>query len=135
MLIGMQAIDGSGLLVLHVYSEEEYQLAREIATLPVPQSGLNASSLAKEYPSVKAKFERYIKTLPTDVGRDKLISSIIVSPPRMVSFGRVAAVGDDYVLVELEGKAKRRWVIPNHSIGRLNLDAQALSFLRRGPID
>lgn len=130
MLVGMQATDGTAQLALHIYSEEEYQLAREIAKRPRPQYGLNASDLAEKYPSLKAKLERYIETLPADGEPDKLISSITVMPLPRVSFGRVASVGDDYVLVELEGNAKRRRVIPNRSIARVELDAEAGHFMR-----
>ena len=130
MLVGMQAVDGTAQLVLHIYSEEEYQLAREIVKLPRSQRGLRASALAEKHPSVKARLQRYIETLPAVDGRENLISSIVVSPLPRFSFGRVAAVGDDYVLVELEGDANRRRAIPSGSIGRLELNAEAVGFMR-----
>ena len=130
MLVGIQAIDGTTQLILHIYSKEEYPVAREIAELPRSQSGLRASSLAEKHPSVNAKLQRYIETLPEVDGRDNVVASLMVTPLIKYSFGRVAAVGDDYVLVELDGSSKRRRVIPRHSIGRLELDAEPVSFTR-----
>lgn len=130
MFVGMQAIDGTGQILLHLYSEEEYRLAMEIAELPRSQRGLRASSLAEKHPSVNVKLQRYIETLSAVDEPENLVASIMVTPLPRFSFGRVVAVGDDYVLVELEGDSKRRRVIPSHSIGRLDLDAEAVRFMR-----
>jgi hypothetical protein len=130
MLVGMQTFEGTAQLVLHIYSEEEYQLAREIAETPRPQHGLQATLLADKIPSVKSRFERYIATLPAVDASDKRNHSILVIPIPRVSFGRIAAIGDDYLLVELDGNPKRRRIIPSHSIGRLELDAEAVHFAR-----
>jgi len=130
MLVGMQAVDGTTQFVLHIYSKQEYKLAGEIAELPRTQRGLRASSLAEKHPSVDSKLQRYIETLPDAEGRDNLVASIMVTPLKQFSFGRVVSVGGDYVLVEPKGEPKRRIVLPSQSIGRLELDAEPVRFMR-----
>jgi hypothetical protein len=48
-----------------------------------------------------------------------------------MTFGRVKAVGGDYVLIEIDGESKKQMAIPDSSLSRVYLDASPIRFFSR----
>lgn len=124
MRVGIKSIEGTASVTLHVYTEDEYELA--LATRNPAQ--------ALSIPRVKRKLSAYMKRNGLD---DSAASRISLVPPFRTVFGRIDAIGDDYLLIglddtntsEQDGKARRRRIIPKWSIGAIDLDADPVRFI------
>lgn len=124
MRVGIRSVEGTASVLLYIYTEEDYETA-----LSINKGGLTPN----DNPVVKREVDAFMK-------RNGLVDSpkgqVIIVPPRQV-YGRIEAVGDDYLLIGLEvdtksepkGKSRRRRIIPKSSIGSIDLDASPIRFL------
>lgn len=124
MRVGIKNIEGTASVTLNVYTKEDYELA--LATKNPSQALSN--------PMVQRELVAYMKRNGLDdsaAGRTSLV------PPMRIVFGRIDAIGDDYLLIGLDGDIKseanatsrRRRIIPKSSIGSIDLDTNPIRFI------
>jgi len=124
--VGIRSVEGTADVVLTVYDDEQYSIARVLGKRGPALT--SAAALAKEYPAVRKQLNAYVEKLPQK-DRDTDAEKIRVFPMVRTFFGTIRRIGDDFVLIELEGEAKQRRVLPKSKIGHIDLDGQAVRFL------
>jgi hypothetical protein len=123
MHIGIQSVEGSTNVIVHTYSEADYDLAKEIARRG--RATINAEKFANENPVVRAALEQHLKRSDSETSP----KNVQVIPLIRTTLGRVKAVGDDYILIEIDGDAKSQLAIAGFSVSKVYLDATPLRFL------
>ena len=126
MRVGVQAVDGTTNVLIHVYTDEQYEIARDVV---VPgRRAVAAAKLADDHPAVRTMLDAFIEKL-LEKSPDADSDRVLVFPFVRTSLGSISAVGDDYVLIERDGEKKRRLILARSSIARIELDAEALRFV------
>lgn len=126
MRVGIKSVEGTASVLLYVYTEDDYETA-----LSINKFGLDPINNSVVKHEVDAFMERNGLV-------DASKGQVMVVPPRQI-YGRIEAVGDDYLLIGLEvdtnsepkGKSQRRRIIPKSSIGSIDLDASPVRFIIR----
>jgi len=125
MRLGVSSVAGTTSVVLRTYTENNFTLAQDLAR-QLGRSLMSATFVAKTNPTVSKELEEYATRLTlTPEAKDRLM----LAPPVRTSFGTVTAVGDDFVLLDLDDEQKGKRVIPKASIGTIYLDANPVRFI------
>ena len=129
MHVGVRSITGTPSVILTTYTEGNYAVARDLQR---DQSfGVNfgdAKKVAETNSTVRKELDAYLSRQNlTDASTER----IRIMPLVGTSLGTLVAIGDDFVLFELEGESKRRRIIPKASIGSIYLDANPIRFYGR----
>ncbi|MCM2375258.1 hypothetical protein [Aporhodopirellula aestuarii] len=136
MHVGIKSVDGTASVLIFVFTDDDY--ATVLAT----------SKLAKNYPIAKdaaktnAAIQRELDAFMSNRGSaNTSLEHVRIMPPLRTAFGTLAAIGDDYVMIELDGDikvepdatSKRRRIIPKSFIGSIDLDAKPVHFIDTTP--
>ena len=121
--VGVQAVDGTTSVVISIYTQEKYKLAKAISERG--RATTNAQEFAAENELVRKALGKYVLQ---HAGESLAEEELIVMPLIRTSLGTVAEIGDDYVLIELDDAAKRRCVYAKASIAKIYLDANPIRF-------
>ena len=125
MHVGMQSVEGTTNVLVDIYAPEQYQLAVQLSG--VRRGIVRAQEFASTRPAVQAKLNDFMDKLREESPEASAERVVLFSLTRR-SFGTVSAVGSDYVLIALEGEAKRHRVLAKSAIARINVDADPIQF-------
>lgn len=126
MLVGIQTVEGTTSVLLDIYTAEQYEIAKDLSALG--RTSVRAAKFCEDHPSVRKKLDAFVEQL-TGNSPDANPARIMVFPLFRMSFGKITAVGDDYVLVRRDGKGKQRLVLARSSMARIDLDADPVRFV------
>jgi hypothetical protein len=131
MRVGIKNVEGTASVLLYIYTEDDYATA--LATTKLGQAPLKLEA-AKANPAIKRELDAYMtRNDLTDSSADRIR---LLTPTRITVFGRIDAIGDDYLLIGLDrdiksdpnATSRRRRLIPKWSIGSIDLDANPVRF-------
>lgn len=128
MCLGIVSVEGTTNVTLHTYTEVDYKVAQELKD-QLGTSLKSASSIAQTNAFVRDKLEEYVSRHNLS---DDSRKHIMIMPPVRTSFGIVVAVGDDYLLLNLDREHDGKRIIPKASIGSIYLDANPVRFIDPG---
>lgn len=128
MRVGIQSVEGTTNVKLDVYTEEHYQLARDLAALG--KKPLAAAEFANNRPVVQKELDDFIERL-VKKSPDVDIKQVVVFPLFRISFGTISVVGDDYIAIDREGARKKRLILARSAVSQIDLDAEALRLFHR----
>ena len=136
MHIGITNVDGTASVLISVYTSDDYTTA--LATSKLGQGHPIAKEAAKTNPAIKRELDAFMSNHGSG---GTPIEHVRIMPPIRTTFGTLAAIGDDYVMIELDSNIKiepnatpkRRRIIPKHSIGSIDLDAKPVRFFDDRP--
>ncbi len=126
MNVGIQSDEGTLRVIIHTYTEMDFGVAKQIARYG--RRMIAARELANENDLVRVALDQFIESLDSATSAEDDIS---VMPLIRTSLGKLTAVGDDYLLIELDGKDTKRLVISESSISQVYLDASPIRFYSR----
>lgn len=135
MRVGIRSVEGTSSVLLYIYTEEDYTTV--VATTKLGRTS-RASEAAKANPAIQRELDAYLAR--SDISASSLERIRLLTPTRTV-FGRIEAIGDDYLLIGLDADLKshpnatsrRRRIIPKLSIGSIDLDANPIRFFSYPP--
>jgi len=130
MRVGITAMEGTLVVAISTYSDEDYAIAVETKNL---ERYPLAAEAAPGNLAIQRELEEFMKL--NDLAEDSL-EYIRIATPSRTSFGRIESVGDEHVLVRLgdhsaEGRKARlgrRKIIPKSFIGSIELNAMPVRF-------
>ncbi len=125
MHLGVSSVEGTTSVILHTYTDEDYTVARELEN-QIGRTLKSAASVAETNPVVRKELDEYIERIGQP---DESRSHLVIAPFLRTTFATVISVGDDYVLINLDGEQERKRVIPKASIGTIYVDANPIRFL------
>ncbi|MHB0955197.1 MAG: hypothetical protein ACYC0X_02345 [Pirellulaceae bacterium] len=128
MRVGVLSVEGTTGVRIDVYTEEDYQIVRDI---PLLSRGSAATSFVETYPAAKEKLDAFVKQLHEKSPEANVDEVLIAGVSSRQWFGTISAVGKDYVLINQEGEMKRRRVLAKSAIARIDLDAEPVHFYYR----
>jgi len=122
----MQSVDGTTSVILTVYDDTEFAIARDVSAFAGQKDG--ADQLAAKYPSVRRLLISFIEKSSKDTSRAETDSPnwIYLRLHARTTFGTIVAVGGEYLVIDFGGDTPRRTVLPQDSIGRIELDGQGV---------
>jgi hypothetical protein len=126
MHVGIQSVEGSTNVIVYTYSEADFAVAKEIARRG--RATIDAEEFATRSEPVRIALEQHLKK--SDPATSSEIN-VWVMPLLRTTLGRVKAVGDDYILIEIDGEAKARMAIADLCVSKVYLDATPIRFLSR----
>ena len=134
MRAGVQSVEGTTDVLIDVYTEDNYVIARRYDVRNFAARGgdrPSAASLVETYPAVKEKLDAFVARLREDSPEANVddVRTMIVSSRQW--FGTISAIGRDYVLIDREGDTKHRCVLARSAIARIDLDAEPFQFYYR----
>ncbi len=106
--VGIQTVDGTTNILLNVYTEDQYGIARDLASLG-RSAVAGRSKFADDHPVLRKKLDAFVERL-VEKSPDANVDKVIVFPLSRQSFGSIAAIGDDYVLIDREASTKHRLI-------------------------
>lgn len=121
--VGIRSVEGTSSVTFTTYSEKNFALAKMLAK----ESGSSlrsAESMAETIPEVRKELDAYTSSLKSPETQNRIMISVY-----RTTFGRISLIGDDYVVITLDGEKKLQRVIPKSKIGCINLDANPIHFL------
>lgn len=122
-LVGVQSSEGTTSVTISIYSEDRYELAKQISTWG--RSLKNAKMFADGSELAQAEVRNYLlKSKNSGLDADE----IRMMPLTRTNLGKVLEVGDDFVLVEFDREVKQRCVIAKAAIAKIYLDANPVRF-------
>ena len=124
MRVGIHRFDGSAAFIISVYSEEQFAIARDSRNLTLDQ-------LKEKYVAVKEQCEHTLEILSTTQHAEtrKILESHKPEVRKDKAgglLGTISHVGEDYVLVTLDGLQERRLVLASQFISQIDLDASGV---------
>lgn len=124
MQVGIQSVEGSSNVIVHTYSDANFAVAKEIAGRG--SATIDAEVFATQSEPVRTALEQYLKRSDSAAVSER---KVWVMPLMRTALGRVKAIGDNYILIEIEGDEKPRIVIAELGISKVYLDATPIRFL------
>ena len=121
-LVGLKLVEGTASTIISTYSKDQFDLAKLLVNRHHPT---NATEFAAESELARHAFEDFVVQNAHVAYID---SQLTVMPLIRTSLGKIAEVGDDYILVEIEDTSKSQCVIAKTSVGRIYLDANPARF-------
>lgn len=126
MHVGVQSVEGTTNVIVHTYSDTNFAVAKEIASRG--SSPFAAKEFAEHNEVVRIAIEQHLEKLDSANLSD---SDIWMMPLMRTELGRVMAVGDDYVLVEIDSERKSRLAIRDSSLSKVYFDATPIRLFFR----
>ncbi len=122
MYVGLQRLDGTATVAVNVYSDgQDGNLVVARSLQGVDRKGVDADDFATSHPAVRKQLDE----LKKEPAAKKL--QIRIAGLQNISIGRIAAIGTDYLLIELDDRSKRR-LLPKAAIGYIDLDSDPATF-------
>jgi hypothetical protein len=133
MNVGMQSVDGTTSVILTVYDDSEIAVARDVSRFAVQNGGVD--ELAEKYPNVRRELEEFTTKAREDMSRADPVGSnwVYLMPHAKTAFGTIVAIGNDYLIIGFGADTPRRTVLPQSSIGRIQLDGKGATFFDGRP--
>jgi len=139
MHVGLKSVDGTASFLIFVYTDDDY--ATVLTTCKFGQTNPIAKDVAKTNPAIQRELDAFVSHC---VSADNSLEHVRIMPPFRTALGTLAAIGDDYLMIELDGDfgdikvkpnatPKRRRIIPKSSIGFIDLDAKPVHFFDATP--
>jgi hypothetical protein len=126
MPVGIQTVEGSSSVIVRTYSDANFAVAKEIAGRG--SVTIDAEEIAAKSEPVRAALEQHLKRSNSAASSER---SVWLMPLMRTTLGRVKAVGDNYILIEIDGEEKSRMAIADLSISKVYLDVDPIRFLSR----
>jgi len=123
MHVGIHSVEGTTSVLLDVYTDAQFAIARDL--ISGGRVTGDAAELAAKYPEVRKKLDAFVAKLTQDAP-DANPDDVRVLLLRRTTLGKISAIGGDYVLIERDGPAKRRLVIAQSCLSRIDLDAESI---------
>ena len=123
--LALTSIEGSGSVILRTFSDERYKVARSLEE-QLGASFKQASYVAKTNAAVKSALENYVSKNEVS---DDLKKRIMIRPFVKTSFGTVIAMGEDYLLIEIEGEHEAKRILPKASIATIYPDSNPIRLI------
>lgn len=127
MHLGVATVEGTTNVILHTYTQDDYAVAKDLVK-QLGSSFKSATSVAETNATVHSELQAYISRLEPPLAN---VDHIMILPLIRTSFGKIVAVGDDFVLLALDGEQKRKRVIPKTSIATVYLNSNPIRFIDR----
>jgi len=127
MPVGIQTVEGSSNVIVRTYSDVNFAVAKEIADRG--PATIDAEELATQSEPVRAALDKHLKRLGSATSSEKI--KVLVIPLIRTTLGRIKAVGDNYILIEIDGEEKASVAITDASISKVYLNATPIQFLSR----
>ena len=139
MHVGVKSVDGTASVLIFVYTDDNYTTV--LGTTKFGQTYPIAKDAAKTNPAIQRELDVFMSNRGL---ADISFEHVRIMPPFRTAFGTLAAIGDDYLIIELDGDigdikvqreatSKRRRIISKSSIGLIDLDAKPVHFFDATP--
>ena len=123
MYVGMERLNGTASVALNVYSDgQDGNLVVARSLKGAGPKGVNADEFAKSHPAVRSQ----LAELKRQPAAEKL--QLRIRGARDITIGRITGIGDDHLLIELDGRSRLR-LLPKAAIGHIDLDADPATFI------
>ncbi|QDT02266.1 hypothetical protein K227x_06390 [Rubripirellula lacrimiformis] len=119
------ALTSSSIGFGQTYTDNNDKVAQNLAA-KFGRSITSATFVAKQNPAIHKRFDEYATRLTMSPEQK---DRVMLTTHLRASFGTIAAVGTDYVLVEMDGDQEGKRVIPKSSIGAIHLESSPVRFL------
>ena len=126
MGVGIQSIEGSSNVIVHTYTDANFAVEKQIQINGRDLGSIDAAKFATQSEPVRTALEQHLKKLDAADASER---KIWLMPLIRTTLGRVKAIGDNYILIEIEGDEKPRMVIAELSISKIYLNATPIRFI------